>query len=888
MGGLLDISPVAGHLTHLTWLDACGQRPQPRAAISRTSGATISPVAGLTPSDRQLAGSWTTTRYRTSRLWRDGSKYGTGLGSGDTVNVRENPLSYPSIHTHIPTLTGRGVAVEFDNRTPTTLLKISGAVTVSDNLLVVEVRDSQSLPFEGVAVTFTVTSGGGTLSATSTTTNANGRAESRLTLGPDAGTNTVSVSATGIQEAVTFNDTVAVNIPDPNLRAAIETALGKASGATITAAEMATLTRLSASDANIRVLTGLEFATNLTYLYLDGNSLLDISPVAGLTNLTSLHLRGNSISDISPVAGLTNLTRLELGDRYGGRNPISDISPVARLTNLTYLYLRGNPISDISPVAGLTNLTELHLRGNSLSDISPVAGLTHLTYLNLGGNSLSDISPLVANTGLGGGDTVNVKGNSLSYPSIHTHLPTLTGRGVAVEFDNRTPQTLEIVLGNDQRGSIHTALANPFVVKVTDQDSEAFEGVAVTFTITSGSGTLSATRTTTDANGRAESRLTLGPDAGTNTVSVSATGIQEAVTFNDAVAGDAVNIPDPNLRAAIETALGKASGATITAAEMATLTEFSAPNSNIRVLAGLEFATHLTVLDLGFNSVSDISPVAGLTNLTSLNLGARNLGNSLSDISPVAGLTNLTRLYLHRNSLSDISPVAGLTNLTVLDLYGTSLSDISPVAGLTNLTSLNLRRNSILDISPVAGLTNLTSLNLDGNSISDTSPVAGLTNLTVLNLDGNSILDISPVAGLTNLTYLYLDDNSILDISPVAGLTNLTYLDLDGNSLSDISPVAGLTNLTSLDLDGNSLSDISPVVGLTNLTYAGSSPQLAIGHLACGGLNQSDTAVSLAKLDMGHLACGGINQSDIAGSWRHLDMGHLACGGLNQSDIPVS
>ena len=52
-----------------------------------------------------------------------------------------------------------------------------------------------------------------------------------------------------------------VDIPDPNLRAAIESALGKVSGATITIADMETLTKLEAGNANISDLTGLEFAT---------------------------------------------------------------------------------------------------------------------------------------------------------------------------------------------------------------------------------------------------------------------------------------------------------------------------------------------------------------------------------------------------------------------------------------------------------------------------------------------------------------------------------------------------------------------------------------------------------------------------------------------------
>ena len=61
-----------------------------------------------------------------------------------------------------------------------------------------------------------------------------------------------------------------VDISDANLRAAIEAQLSKASGATITVADMANLTELKARNANIADLTGLEHATNLKSLWLDG------------------------------------------------------------------------------------------------------------------------------------------------------------------------------------------------------------------------------------------------------------------------------------------------------------------------------------------------------------------------------------------------------------------------------------------------------------------------------------------------------------------------------------------------------------------------------------------------------------------------------------------
>ena len=451
----------------------------------------------------------------------------TGLGTGDFVEVLRNPLSEASINTHIPALQNRGVEVDFIQM-PTRLLKISGTVTASNNLLIVEVRDNRNRLLAGVSVTFTVISGGGTLSATSAMTGPDGRAESRLMLGPETGTNMVRASVEGVSESVTFSDVpeLPVDIPDPNLRAAIEARLGKASGDPITASDMVKLTDLSARNANITDLTGLEAATNLTKLDLNSNSVSDISPVVGLTNLTTLWLHGNSISDISPVSGLTNLTDVDLTD-----NSISDISAVAGLTNLTWLLLRNNSISDISPVSGLTNLTGVGLTDNSISDISPVAGLTKLTTLWLDGNSISDLSPLVENMGLGDGDFVIVSENPLNYTSIHTHIPALQGRGVIVAFDNQAHPALLKISGDTQKGTSSAPLSQPFVVEVQDENGSVLAGISVTFAVITGGGTLSVTSTTTDANGRAQSILTLGPNLGTNTVEVSANGIQGRVIF---------------------------------------------------------------------------------------------------------------------------------------------------------------------------------------------------------------------------------------------------------------------------------------------------------------------------------------------------------------------
>ena len=221
-----------------------------------------------------------------------------------------------------------------------------------------------------------------------------------------------------------------VTFPDPNLETAIREALNKPSGS-IYASELAVLASLSTHTFNrgIKSLSGLQYCTNLTDLYLGSNQISDVSPLANLTKLTELELFGNQIGDISALANLVNLTDLQLW-----ANQISDVSPLASLTNLAHLDLATNQIGGISPLGNLTMLTELWLSDNQITDISPLASLANLTYLHLEGNQIDDIGPLVENGGLSQGDSVVLYGNPLSSDSINIYIPQLEARGVTVEY----------------------------------------------------------------------------------------------------------------------------------------------------------------------------------------------------------------------------------------------------------------------------------------------------------------------------------------------------------------------------------------------------------------------------------------------------------------------
>ena len=273
------------------------------------------------------------------------------------------------------------------------------------------------------------------------------------------------------------------------------------------------------------------------------------------------------------------------------------------------------------------------------------------------------------------------------------------------------------------------------------------------------------------------------------------------VNQEERIPGEAVYIPDANLRAAIAESLGKNANAPITVEDMEGLRHFPTMDREIRDLTGLQFATNLTNIDLRSNVISDLSPLAGLTNLELLWFA----DNDVSDLSPLQGLINLKLLHFSSNPISDLSPLTSLTKLEDLAFHELDLiSDISLLTNFTKLRVIRIWNSPISDLSPLAKLTQLELVDICGSKVSDISPLAELRGLTELYLSSNDISDVSPLAGLANLTRLDLSDNNISDISPLAKLNNLEWLRLDRNEISDFSSVEELGEQIKLIWYGNS------------------------------------------------------------------------------------
>ena len=245
----------------------------------------------------------------------------------------------------------------------------------------------------------------------------------------------------------------------------------------------------------------------------------------------------------------------------------------------------------------------------------------------------------------------------------------------------------------------------------------------------------------------------------------------------------------------------------------------------------LKYMINLRYLNLEDNDLTDLSPVAGLTDLEQLSV----MNNpDLTDLSPLAGLTGLRNVNFDSSLVTDYSFMAGMTKLEYVHLFDVQEdTDLSALSGLTNVKSIDIGSNNFTpDLSFLAGMTGLQRLSLlvsPSLEELDLSFAANMTELTQLEIHNYSqdtvfVTDLTPLAGLTKLQELSIPAE-VKSLAPLAGLTELRSLNLqtrNGNDsyypLTDISALSGMTKLTTLSLALGDVKDLSPVSGLTSLT----------------------------------------------------------------------
>ncbi len=386
---------------------------------------------------------------------------------------------------------------------------VNSAVAIAPS---VQVSDSLGNPAAaGTLVTFTVATGGGTVSGGAATTNASGIATlGSWTLGTLAGTNTLSVTC-GAAPAATF------------------TATALSGGA-------ASITINAGNNQSAQVNTNVAIAPSVLVSDSFGNAVAAGTPVtfavaSGGGTITG----GATTTNASGIATLGNWT---LG-AVAGTNTLSVTSGAAPAATVTATAVVGGPAS-ITISAGnnqtaTVNATVAIAPSVRVSDSlgNPVAAGTSVTFAVATG----------AGTVAGGAATTNASGiatlgswklgtqagtNTLSVTSGTAPAATITATGVA-----GPAALITITNGNNQVSPVNSAVEVGPSVQVSDAFGNAVgAGISVTFTVATGGGSIVGGAASTDTSGIAMlGGWALGSVAGTQSLSVTTTGAP-SVTIN--------------------------------------------------------------------------------------------------------------------------------------------------------------------------------------------------------------------------------------------------------------------------------------------------------------------------------------------------------------------
>ena len=224
-----------------------------------------------------------------------------------------------------------------------------------------------------------------------------------------------------------------------------------------------------------------------------------------------------------------------------------------------------------------------------------------------------------------------------------------------------------IVSGDNQNGLTGEALTNPFVVEVQNQYGRPMAGVTATFAVIAGGGTLSVTTTMTDANGHAESTLTLGNVPGTNTVTISVEGIMASVTFNAIARGLEFDISVPSGISLIHLPLKvrTVDGVARTIESVGDFYDALGGAATVNMLITLAPDTQGWQSYLGDTSVDrtltdEMGIIANMTTAVSIRLGGNALGVDGSSTISLNQGANLVGLPLEDSRITRVSDLLAL------------------------------------------------------------------------------------------------------------------------------------------------------------------------------------------------------------------------------------
>jgi adhesin/invasin len=378
--------------------------------------------------------------------------------------------------------------------------------------LSVKVTDAKGKNAGGIAVTFAVAEGGGTLSQPAATTDGSGVATTSWRLGDRAGTQRVTASVAGVSTQINF-------VAEARPGAAASMAANGGNGQTVV---VGTAT-LAAPSVIVRdKFTNPVPGVSVIFTVASGGGTLTGN--AAVTNSAGIASAGEW--KLGSAVGQNTLTALALAGGVTG-NPVTFTAQATAGAPAQITAIGGTSLSGVvfRSVATVPQVRVTDASGNVVSGAS-------VTFTASTGSTVSGASKTTDASGLASPDAwqLGTTAGNYTLTAAVAGAPSLTFTAVA-RAD--APSSITAVAGANQSAPAGRPVATEPSVKVTDIHGNAIAGLEVLFEVGSGGGSAVGRRPVTNAQGIATvGGWTLGDAVGPNTLVATIPGTAvSGVTF---------------------------------------------------------------------------------------------------------------------------------------------------------------------------------------------------------------------------------------------------------------------------------------------------------------------------------------------------------------------
>jgi hypothetical protein len=381
--------------------------------------------------------------------------------------------------------------------------------------LVARVVGGDGLGVEGALVSFFLRAGGGTLGATTVATDANGLAQTSWRLGALVGAQSAGASVAGVSISATFGAIAGAAAP-ARLVVTAEPAsavVGAVIAPVIFTAQDAAGNAATAFTGPVTIALG----DNTANAALSGTT--TVNAVAGVATFTTLALNrvGAGYTLVGSTAGVTSAITgaFDVLGTTAGR--------------LVFTAQPSNAVAgaDIGKVV----VTAEDGQGNPDPSFTGTVQLALAANLDKGALAGTVSAAAVAGVATFAGLSVNRP--ATGYALSASAKGVISARSSPFDVLNGAASRFSVENGDGQAGSANAPLAQPVVVRVSDQSGNGVAGVTVTFAVATGGGTVSPASSTTDALGLAQATWTLGRTPGRQTVNATAGNLTTSgITFS--------------------------------------------------------------------------------------------------------------------------------------------------------------------------------------------------------------------------------------------------------------------------------------------------------------------------------------------------------------------